>query len=226
MPEPSPRPNRALLAKLAVAALILLVAAVLVARGIDLKGLSQQLLAYVRGAGPVVFFTAQALLPSIGAPQTAFSLTAGSLFGAQLGMPLVALLSALALVANMALSYWLASRLLRPVCERLVRRLGYKVPQVPAGAATDLIVLLRVTPGFPFPVQNYLLGLAGVPFGRYLLVSALVSVPLNTAFVLFGEALFQGKGRIALTSLMLIMALGVAAHFVRKHYGAKKPTAG
>ena len=114
MPEPSPRPNRALLAKLAVAALILLVAAVLVARGIDLKGLSQQLLAYVRGAGPVVFFTAQALLPSIGAPQTAFSLTAGSLFGAQLGMPLVALLSALALVANMALSYWLASRLLRP----------------------------------------------------------------------------------------------------------------
>src|SRR5258705_2504519 len=46
-------------------------------------------------------------------------------------------------------------------------RSGYKLPEVAAGDATDLIVLVRVTPGVPFPVQNYLLGLAQVPVVKY-----------------------------------------------------------
>jgi uncharacterized membrane protein YdjX (TVP38/TMEM64 family) len=222
MAEPAPRPNRPLLIKLSVLALALLVGAALVARGYDLKGMLNQTLTHIRDAGPVVFFTAQAVLPSVGFPQSAFSLPAGTLFGPQLGMPLVVLLSLLALVVNMALSYWLASSLLRPVCERLILRLGYKVPQVASGDSTDLIVLLRVAPGLPFPVQNYLLGLARVPFGKFILVSCLVTGPLNTAFVLFGDALLQGKGRIALTSFLVIMALAVGTHLLRKHYIRKQ----
>lgn len=222
MAEPASRPNRALLLKLAVMAVVLLVGAVLVARGYDLMGLIRQGLAVIRSAGPAVFFTAQAILPAVGVPQTAFSLPAGSLFGAELGMPVVVLLSLLALTVNMTLSYWMASHLLRPLCEWLILRLGYKTPHVESGDATDLIVLLRVAPGLPFPVQNYLLGLARVPFGKYLLISCLISGSLNTAFVLFGEALLQGKGRTALTSLLVILVLVVGAHLLRKHYGAKK----
>jgi len=218
---PAPRSRRMLLLKLGVVAVVLAVGAVLVMRGYDVKGLVQQALERVRSAGPVVFFTAQALLPAVGAPQTAFSLTAGSLFGAQLGMPLVVVLSTLALTANMALTYWLASRLLHPVLEKLFIRLGYKLPSVASGSATDLIVLLRVTPGVPFPVQNYLLGLARVPFGRYLLVSCLIAVPLNTAFVLFGDALIQGKGRLALLALLGLLALMAGAQMLRKHYARK-----
>lgn len=222
MAESAPRPNRSLLIKLAVATLVVLVAAALVARGYDLKGLFNQALSHIRDAGPVVFFTAQAVLPSIGFPQSAFSLPAGTLFGPQLGMPLVVLLSLLALAVNMALSYWLASHLLRPVLERLILRLGYKPPQVASGDSTDLIILLRVAPGVPFPVQNYLLGLARVPFGKFIFVSCLISGPLNTAFVLFGDALLQGKGRIALTSFLVIMALAMGAHLLRKHYTRKQ----
>ncbi len=222
MPEAAAPPRRALLVKLGLVALVLLVAGVLVVRGYDVKGLVQQVLAVVRGAGPAVFFTAQAILPAFGAPQTAFSLPAGSLFGAQLGMPAVVLLSLVALAANMALTYWLASTLLRPLCERLIARLGYKIPQVESGDVNDLIILMRVTPGLPFPVQNYILGLARVPFGRYLLLSLLCSGPINTAFVLFGDALLQGKGRTALISLLAILALAVATHLVRKHYGQKR----
>ncbi len=222
MAEPAPRSNRAFLLKLAVLAVALLAGAVLVARGYDVKGLIQQVLGLIRSAGPVVFFTAQALLPAVGMPQTAFSLSAGSLFGAELGMPAVVLLSLLALTVNMVLSYWMASYLLRPLCERLIRRFGYEPPQVASGDVTDLIVLLRVAPGLPFPVQNYLLGLARVPFGKYLLISCLIAGPLNTAFVLFGDALLQGKGRTALMSLLVILALAVGAHLLRKHYGRKK----
>ena len=44
--------------------------------------------------------------------------------------------------------------------------MGYRLPKVDRSDITDLIVILRVTPGFPFFVQNYLLGLAGAPAGE------------------------------------------------------------
>lgn len=225
MSAPAPRSNRALLLKLAAAGLVLAVGGILLARGYDLKGLVQQGLGLIRDAGPVVFFSAMTFLPAAGAPLSFFSLTAGSVFGPQLGTPLVLLLAVTAITANMALSYALASRALRPVLELLVQRLGYKLPIVDSGDVTDLIVLLRVTPGVPFPVQNYLLGLARVPFGRYLAVSALIQLPINCAVILFGDALLSGKGRIAFVSLLLLLALMAGTHLVRKHYGKKKAAA-
>ena len=214
--------RRLRLIKVGAVALVLLVGAGLVARGYDLKGAVEQGLALVRGAGPVVFFLAMAVLPAVGAPQMAFSLTAGSLFGAQLGMGLVVLFASLAMFFNMALAYWLASRVLRPVLEVLLGRLGYKVPQVQPGDETDLIVLLRVTPGIPFPVQNYLLGLARANFGRYLLLSIVLQGPLNAAFVVFGEALLHGRGKMVFYGLSAIVVLLVGTHLVWKHYSRKQ----
>jgi len=163
-----------------------------------------------------------AVLPAVGAPQMAFSLTAGSLFGAQLGMGMVVLFASLAMFFNMALAYWMASRVLRPVLEALLGRLGYKIPQVAQGDETDLIVLLRVTPGIPFPVQNYLLGLARANFGRYLLLSIVLQGPLNAAFVVFGEALLHGRGKMVFYGLSAIVVLLVGTHLVRKHYSRKQ----
>ncbi|MDQ5977049.1 MAG: hypothetical protein QG602_21 [Verrucomicrobiota bacterium] len=222
MSETAPRPNRALLLKLAVAAAVVVAGGLLLAWGFNLKALVQQGLELIRSAGAVTFFVAMTLLPAVGAPLSFFSLTAGSVFGPQLGMPAVLALSLGAIITNMVLSYFLASRAFRPLLERLVKLLGYRLPQVDSGDATDLIVLLRVTPGVPFPVQNYLLGLAGVPFVRYLVVSALIQLPINAAVILFGDALLHGKGKIAFVSLLLLLALMAGTHLVRKHYGAKK----
>ncbi len=224
MVESSPRPNRALLIKLVVGLLLLLVGGVLVARGINLRAWLDQGLTLIRDAGPVAFFTAMAILPALGAPILAFSLTVGPAFGEQLGMPAVVGFSLLALLVNMALSYFLARRALRPLLQKLFVRLGYRLPQAAEGDATDLIVLLRVTPGLPFPVQNYLLGLAGVPFRKYLVVSCLIVWTLTTAVILAGDALLKGRGQIALIALCLLLAFGAATHLLRKHYGKKKQT--
>jgi uncharacterized membrane protein YdjX (TVP38/TMEM64 family) len=223
MAEPVPRPNRALLLKLAAVSVVLLVAAGLVARGLDLRALLAQGLDLIRGAGPVAFFTAMALLPALGAPQMAFSLTAGPVFAPTLGLGPVIGLTLLAITLNMALSYFLARRALRPLLEKLFTRLGYKLPRAAAGDELDLIVLLRVTPGVPFPVQNYLLGLAEVPFGKYLLVSCLIQGPINAAFIFFGDAMLHGKGKVALVAFSLILALMAATQLLRKHYGKKRP---
>jgi uncharacterized membrane protein YdjX (TVP38/TMEM64 family) len=222
MTEPAPRPNRALLLKLAAAGAILLVGAVLIARGLDLKALLAQGLEIIRGAGPVAFFLAMAVLPAVGAPLSAFSLTAGPVFGPTLGLPLVITLALAAITFNMAVSYWLARRAFRPLMEKLFRRLGYALPRAAPGDEVDLIVLFRVTPGIPFPAQNYLLGLAEVPFGKYLLVSCAVQWPVNAAFIAFGEALLHGRGKVALIVLSVILALMAATQLVRKHYGKKR----
>jgi uncharacterized membrane protein YdjX (TVP38/TMEM64 family) len=224
MVEAAPRNNRALFLKLGAVALVLLVAGVLVARGLDLKALVQSGLDLIRGAGPVTFFSAMALLPALGAPILAFSLSAGPAFADRLGIGTVVALAMLALLVNIALSYFLASRALRPLLEKLFVRLGYKLPEVEAGDATDLIVLLRVTPGIPFCVQNYLLGLARVPFGKYLGISCAIMWAFNVAVILFGDALLHGKGKVAFLALSLFLALTAGTHLVRKHLGRKKPS--
>jgi uncharacterized membrane protein YdjX (TVP38/TMEM64 family) len=220
---PAQRSNRALLIKLGVAAVALLVVGLLVARGLDLRALLESALTLIRDAGPVAFFTAMAILPAFGAPVSFFSLTAGSVFGASLGMPMVVVLANISILVNMALSYFLASRAFRPLLEALVKKLGYQLPKVESDDTTDIIVLLRVTPGLPFPVQNYLLGLARVPFAKYMIISGVISGSLTTAFILFGDALLHGKGKMALVSVLLLLALTVATHMARKHYG-RKPT--
>lgn len=222
MSEPAPRPNRAFLFKLAAVALVGLVAVVLVARGVDLRGWLTRGLEVVREAGPLAFFTAMALLPALGAPLSAFVLTAVPVFGPRLGTAPVVLLALAAITANIALGHALASRWLRPPLEWALARLGYRMPQVETDDVTDLVVLIRVTPGIPFPVQNYLLGLAGAPFGRYLLISCLIAWPINTAAMLFSDALLHGKGRLAFLAFLGLLALMTGAHLVRKHYAKKK----
>lgn len=223
MSEPVTRkPDRALLLKLgavAVAGVIIVGLAVL---GLDLRALLDQGLALIRSAGPAAFFTAMVLLPACGVPMLAFSLPAVSLFAEKLGTVPVLIIAVLCMTANLTLTYALARRGLRPLLAKLVARLGYKLPQVEAGDATDLIVILRVTPGIPFFVQNYLAGLADAPFGRYMLVSCIIAWPMNVAIMLFGDALLHGKGRIGLVSLSLMLALAAVTHLVRRHYGAKK----
>jgi uncharacterized membrane protein YdjX (TVP38/TMEM64 family) len=216
------RQKRSLLIKVSLGLGLLAAVAVVLGLGLDLKGLVLRGLDLIRGAGPVAYFTAMALVPAAGVPLSAFTLTAGPVFGERFGMPAVVALSLAAITFNLLLTYWLALRALRPLLQRLIDRLGYRMPEVESGDATDLMVIMRVTPGVPFFIQNYLCGLAQVPFGRYLLVSCLTMWSYGTAFVVFGEALRNGKGWKIMLAVSVIVALVAVTHLVRRHYGRKK----
>jgi uncharacterized membrane protein YdjX (TVP38/TMEM64 family) len=212
-------------AKLVVGVVVLGGIAVLILRGFDVRGAIERLLAVIREAGPWTYFVAMALLPAVAVPATVFTLTAGPVFGPKLGMPLVVALSLLAITVNIVITYLLARRALRPFLEKLMTRLGYKLPEMDQGDYTDLAIVMRVTPGIPFFVQNYLLGLAGVPIVKYLVVSCLVSWTYTAGFVLFGDALLHGKGKIAMIAVSLLVVAAVATHWLRKRVAKKKAAA-
>ncbi len=177
--------------------------------------------------GPLPFFSLMALLPLVGAPLMAFSLTAGPIFGPKYGLPTVAAFTVLAIAVNLAISYWLARYALRPTFERLLSRLGYRLPQVAAEDHFGLTVVVRVTPGPPFFIQNYLLGLAGVRFSIFMAVSTVVTSAYAVAAVFFGESLFQGRGKMAIVALSLLVVITVVVQWLRRKYtkSAKKTLA-
>ncbi len=195
---------------------------VLLTRGVNLIELGNRCVGVVRDSGPVVFFAAMAILPNLGVPMLAFTLSAGPLFGQRLGIVIVVLLSLAAITANVILGYFFARYTMRPVIQRLMAWLGYNMPQIPEGDITDVIVIVRVTPGIPFFAQNYLLGLAGVPFRKYLAVTCLLTWILSGAFVLFGDALVRGQGKIAVITGCLVIAATATIHLIRKHYSKKR----
>jgi uncharacterized membrane protein YdjX (TVP38/TMEM64 family) len=211
--------------KLAIGAAVLAVAAVLVLRGFDVRGGIERGMEWIRGAGPVVFFSAMAILPGLGVPSLTFMLTVGPAFGDQLGMPVVVVVSLAAMTFNLVVTYALARRALRPFLERLLTRMGYKTPEVDEGDLTGLTVVMRVTPGIPYFVQNYTLGIVGVPLVKYLAISCPVTWIYGTGFILFGDALLQGKGKMALLAVSLLVAAGAITHMVRRHYARKKGAA-
>lgn len=214
--------RRGLLLKLAVLALVALGAGVLVLRGVDLRHWLDVVLAWIRSVGPVAFFVGMAVMPAFGFPLLAFTLSAGPVFSPQLGLPLVCVLTTLSILANLALTYWLARYAFRPLLEGIIRRMGYQLPQVAAEDHLSLTVLLRVTPGPPFFVQGYLLGLSGVRFRIYMLVSSIIAVAYALALIVFGDAVVKGKGQGALIAFSLIIALSVIVQWVRRKYSRRK----
>lgn len=187
-------------------------------QGGEFRPLVDQVLARVRAMGAGMFFLLMALLPAAGCPISVFTLTAGPVFAPSLGMPVVLLLVWVSIAFNLALTYWLSRYALRPWLARLCGWLGYKLPEVPEADHRGLVILVRVTPGPPYVLQSYLLGLAGIPFATYFFISWVISSSYACAFVLFGDALMQGRGRTALVAVSLFVALTVAVQFLRRHY--------
>lgn len=180
-------------------------------------------IAVLRNGGPWVFFSAFAVLPALGFPMSVFYLTAGSAFTEKMGLGGVLAATGAALLVNLSLSYWLARYLLRPWLEKMISRTKYKIPVVAAAEHAEITLLVRITPGPPYFVQSYLLGLADVPFRTYLWISWVVSIAYATGFIVFGDAILHGRGQMAFFGLSAIVAVVLIVHLLRRHYGKKRP---
>ena len=204
------------LLKLAVVAAAAIAGAVLVLRGLDVGEAIEQGMALIRRAGPVAFFLGMALLPAVGAPLTLFTIPAGEAFAPQMTLGGVIAVTLVAVALNLALTYWLAHRAFRPLLERWVTRYGYRVPRVSAGNALTVALLVRLTPGPPFFLQSYILGLAAVPFRLYMIVSWLAVLPWAVGAVVLGRGILNGNFKVAAIGLGVIVVAIVVVQAVRR----------
>lgn len=170
----------------------------------------------LREAGPLAFFVAMAVLPAVGFPMMVFTLSAGSVFAPEFGPGWVILWSLAAVAANLLLTYWLADRALRPLMGRLMAWLDFRLPQVPAGGAWPLTVIVRLTPGPPYWAQSYLLGLMRVPLIPYFTVSVMVMAGYIVALVYGGEAITEGKGGQAAACAGLLVVVIAVLQLLRR----------
>ena len=208
--------------KLAVAGVVLAVAAVLVMRGVDLPALINRGMDLIRRVGPVAFFLAMAVLPTAAVPFSLFTIPAGEAFAPQLGLGTVIAIALVVLAVNLALSYWVARYALRPVLTRLLQRYGYAVPRVTPDNALAVTLVMRLTPGPPYVVHCYVLGIAEVPFGLYMIASWLCQAPWVVGFIVLGQGLLNGNFIVAAKGLGVLVVLVVAVQWLRKKYAKRE----
>lgn len=223
MPSEEPRARKKLpLARLGVLALVVAVAALLLLRGIDYRGLAERGMAAIRSGGPLAFFSSIAALPAVGAPLSAFTLVAGEAFSRQMTLTGVVAASLGAVAVNLALTYWLARFALRPLLSRLALHYGYRIPSVTRENALSIALVIRLTPGPPFFMQSYILGMAEVPFRLYMVVSWLCITPWVVAFVVLGKGIFNGDFKLLFYGVGVIVAATCIVHMLRRKYAAPR----
>lgn len=166
---------------------------------------------------PGMLFAGIAVLPAFGFPASALLLLAGIVWGSNATSCAIALG---AIFLNIAGSHGLAAG---PGKKMIVRLLGERTRRWQNLSKEDHVRiswLIRITPGIPLFVQNYVLGVLGVTLRQSLLAALPVTGIYVCGFVLTGGAIFDGAWGLAITGILLIVAAGFAARMMRKSYPA------
>lgn len=166
--------------------------------------------------GPLPFFVGLAVLPAFGVPTTPFYVLAGIAFH-----PVVALVGTVASIAlNLGVSHLLGRSGLRRFILVLLRPTRFDLPKTPPKNPFRFTLMIKLAPGVPVFVKNYLLVLAGVPFAIYFWLSLPITFAYAAAFLLLGDSFRDqdfGQAIVALAALgALVAVLAWARHRLAK----------
>ncbi|MEO0794029.1 MAG: VTT domain-containing protein [Verrucomicrobiota bacterium] len=177
----------------------------------------QSLIEWTQSINPVFVMPAVAILPLFGFPVSALLIMAGYYYGPWYGM----VVSLIGIAINDTLAYWLARTFMRGPILRFLEKRKVKVPDIPKKEEIRVIALIRITPGAPLFIQNYLLGLANVNFARYMLVSVPIQAIHAAGFVVFGGAIFEGKTGTIIFAVFFMIALVIILRVVHSQNQAR-----
>jgi uncharacterized membrane protein YdjX (TVP38/TMEM64 family) len=229
MPPEAPAARKIPWVKLAVVAVVLVVIAAVLLREHsprELMDRGQALvdrgMALIRSLGPTMYFSAMVVLPAIGAPMLAFTVPAGELFAAKMTLGGVIAVTLVAVAANLALTYWIAHRALRPLVEGILKRYGYTIPRVTETNALSVALVVRLTPGTPFFLQGYVLAIAGVPFRLFMIVSWLGVLPWAVGAVVLGRGIMNGNFKTAGMGFGVLVVAIIGLQLLRKRFAKRE----
>ena len=147
-----------------------------------------RLAVHARGTGAtgVVIFIAAYILSTIAVlPGAILTLAAGFAYGPLWGLAIASPAS----VAGATCAFLLGRTFLRGWAERTVGN-SPRMRAVDAAVSREgfkLVMLLRLSPLFPFSVLNYALSLTSVSLGQYVLASAIGMLPGTALYVYLGS---------------------------------------
>src|SRR5262249_26711546 len=146
--------------------------------------------------------------PAFGAPYTPFLLIAGATFGVAAGL----LGSAIAVVINLTLCYFLVRGRLRTTIVRLFHRFHYQIPDLggPGKRPARFALMVKLAPAVPTSIKNYALAIAGVPFPIYLGVSLAVTGLYVVSLVVLGKSLLDHDWAAWVVPIAVLIAVPLA----------------
>lgn len=169
---------------------------------------------------PSVFFIALVILPALPIPTSALQLTAGIIWRDQ---PIMACsLCLVAMMINLSLTYWIAAGPARRLVERLLAATSYRIPELPRDDHMKLVLILKLTPGIPFFIQNYLSGFFRAPFRLFLVVSMLSNGVFGVGMVLSGVGIGDGKLISAISGISFIALSALLTYLIREWLSKRK----
>lgn len=174
----------------------------------------QAFLQWKQDAGPIPFFLALATLPALGIPTTPFFLLAGAAFGLSSAL----LGSAIAIAVNLCLCYLLSQTLLRRWLLRVLNYFDYSIPSLPPGKAITFILAIKLTPGPPTFLKNYITALTGAPFRYYLLIGWSITFAYAASFIVLGESFLDRDWSQAVWALLLLGSTLLILWLLRKRF--------
>jgi uncharacterized membrane protein YdjX (TVP38/TMEM64 family) len=190
---------------------------VLVVIGRALGGYVPRFSAYVNGLGPwgpIAFIAGYIVAAIFFVPVSLLTLAAGAIFGLVLGLAYVMI----GAVISACLSFCIARYLARGVVERrLLDNPRFRAIDKAVGEqGLRVVLLLRLSPVFPFFVMNYALGLTRVRFRDYA-IGLIGMVPATAFYVYYGTvagdlaAVLSGTARGGTTARMALLVVGAVA---------------
>ena len=161
---------------------------------------------------PWVLFVAIVILPGLPLPISPVVVLTGVLYHEH---PILACLGCLlALMMNQAWTYWLAAKPGRRLAHWMLERWRVRVPAVDPRNHMKWLLIVRLTPGSPLFLQNYLLGFIHIPYLRYAWVSLLCSGSIACGMVLTGAGIGDGRIGWVLSGLGVLVVVGVGVRIV------------
>ncbi|MFM9035008.1 MAG: TVP38/TMEM64 family protein [Mycobacterium sp.] len=155
---------------------------------------------------PLAFLGAHVIVTVLPFPRTAFTLSAGLLFGPLLGVGLAVTASTLsamlALYLIRVLGWQISGLVSHPGIDALDARLQAR--------GWPAVLSLRLIPAVPFSVLNYAAGASGVRAVPYLWATVAGLVPGTAAVVVLGDAMTGNVSPLLVLVSLCTAAMGIA----------------
>src|SRR5258707_801219 len=142
--------------------------------------------------GPVIFIGLYIVATVLFVPGSVLTLGAGAAFGVALGSVCVSISATLGATASFLVGRYLA----RDAIARKIEK-HEKFAAVDGAVADEgwkIVLLMRLSPVFPFALLNYAFGLTRVKLSHYVLASWLGMIPGTVMYVYLGSLVNAGAG--------------------------------